>query len=185
MTASWHIVRSVHGADQAMRKALERVGYELYYPLRRVERPIPKRELSPKQRKHHGVFTRMFHEPLFPCYIFVRFDLSDGKWREISRVLGFYGFALYDGMPASVDDSVVSGLKALEDNGAIPGQTEVKKLPFNIGDVVTLIGDGALRGLTARVQDLDERGRISVLIAMMGRQVTINLAAEDLEKVVA
>jgi len=185
MTASWHIVRSVDGPDKSLRDGINKAGYELYEPMRRVERPIAKRFLSPKHRRHHGVFTQFVDEPLFSPYFFMRFDRGTERWQNFREIFGIGGIGILDGAPAPADD-IVKGLKELEVDGKIPGSVAVKALPFRKGEKIRVIDGGAFTGLSGTVGDIDEKGNVDILLEMMGREVTIaNLRFTDLEKVSA
>ncbi len=174
MAACWYIVRSVHGADYALRESLRRIGYQVYYPQRRVMRPIPRNQLSLKQRRHHAPIIRPFLEPLFPTYLFVNFDMGDPRWHEIFSIVGIVGlFSAGNYIPIECSNALIDGLLAHEVDGALPGLLCVTEVAFKTGQRVRLL-DGPFQGLGATIGSLDEDGSYRLLMDLLGRQSMIS-----------
>lgn len=181
MIPQWHVVRSSTGADKAVREVMRRIGIEIYYPCLRILKPTPRKFLSHKQRKSIIPIMRTRDEPLFPCYVFIKFDLKDGRWHEVFSVLGLHGLICRGGLPAELPGGTIEKLKALEVGGIIMGNIPLREMPFRLGEAVKVV-DGPFTGLDATVDQIDREGRIAVLLELLGRKTRItNLTALDLQ----
>lgn len=109
-------------------------------------------------------------EPLFPCYLFARFDLDHSLARVqyapgVSRVVHFG--TLWPVVP----DSVIGELRAAL------GRTEVHVIAAEprVGEEIR-IGEGAFQGLEAVIlQVMPARERVKVLLDFLGRQTMVEL----------
>lgn len=188
----WHIVCSQSGSEHIATARLKQLGFgESYYPMMRALKPVPRRQLSHKQRAAFGgVVMRPKLTPLFPGYLFVRFDMLDGRWRDIFQIIGVRGMAFVNNLPKHVTDDVICAFRKNEVDGAIPGEIPLRLFPFDVGDLVR-IKSGPMGMFTGnvdqlpmmRLEELDESLRVWVLINVFGRASRISLKIGDLEKV--
>jgi len=109
--------------------------------------------------------------PVFPGYCFVSCSISDGRWRAINSTRGVKRFAGPPGLrPAPVKQTVVASLMERCRNGVLdPTIGELR-----IGQQVRL-DDCAFAGAWAHVHEMDDAGRVKVLISLLGasRVVTV------------
>ncbi len=117
-------------------------------------------------------------KPLFPSYIFGRFDLDTNyplvRWaRGVKKVLGFGGY------PTSISEDVVDLIKKRMDENGIVRRSRC----FQPNDMIR-IKSGPLRDLLGIFESwVSESERVRVLLNLIGYQPTIELHYSMLEKV--
>jgi transcriptional antiterminator NusG len=171
----WHLVQVAPGErDKHAREWLKRRGYEVYYPVVRSMRRPAASSMSRKQRAQ-GRAMREVLEPMFRRYLFTRFDMKVGGWRDIFRAKGVTGMACEGNLPVPISDDLIARLRATEVDGAIPGETPASEI-FHIGQLVEVVeGPFAMfRGTVERINSstidgLDSQIRITVAIDIFGR----------------
>jgi transcription antitermination factor NusG len=116
--------------------------------------------------------------PLFPSYIFARFDIDSSyalvRWaRGAKKVLSFGGY------PVPVSESAVELIKARTDTSGV-----VRKChSFTANDVIR-IKTGPLRDLLGIFEKwMPDHERVRVLLNLIGYQPTIELHCSMVEKV--
>src|SRR3954451_7036829 len=104
---------------------LRKMQIEVYRPLIRVLKPVPRNTLSKAQRRLGIRAMRERFEPFFPGYAFVNFEHSAERWREIFRMARIRGLACANNRPLRVSWSLIEEISAREVDGAIPGSMPV------------------------------------------------------------
>lgn len=106
---------------------------------------------------------------LFPGYCFVNCELSPGNWRALKSTHGVKGFAGPTGIaPTPMDESVIHELMERCPRDIFdPTTLEIKK-----GQHVTVQG-GAFNGAFGRIHEVDDRGRVRILMSILGAERTI------------
>jgi transcription antitermination factor NusG len=180
---AWHLVQiAAKSIDLATEQLTER-GYGIYLPKLRTMVTPRAREVTRTQRKHRHLLAREKIEPLFPGYSFVRFNVELDPWHDIFKLVGVYGIHCANNMPKPMPDGFIAGLMAKEVNGAIPGDTPVHELPFRAGEIARM-KDGPFVGFTGPIDRVDESGRISLMLTMLGSVRPVETTVEHLEKAV-
>ncbi len=111
--------------------------------------------------KLHNVFA-----PLFPGYIFVILDLSRDRWRSVNSAIGVASLIMGVEQPMSVPPGVVEALIARrESSGTIRLDRDLE-----VGERVRILS-GPFAETLCRIEHLDDRGRVRVLLEIMGGQV--------------
>lgn len=185
---AWYVTRTRSGDNRAF-AWLRHFGFEFYYPHELVPRPIPRKRLSHKQRRALFTPTEMVLEPLFPGYIFVRFDRASGGWHEQFETAGLAGMLCYGNVPAPISDAQIDRLRGKEIDGAIPSETPVRFV-LPPGEVVRIIREGPFAMFTATVErgidmplgDLTADAKIRVLAMLFGRECPIELEIGHIER---
>ncbi|HKB90660.1 MAG TPA: KOW motif-containing protein, partial [Opitutaceae bacterium] len=112
--------------------------------------------------------------PLFPRYVFCRFDLATA-YRAVKYAPDASDIVLSGRDPATVSDTLINDLKEWADD-VIDG-TPVEP-PFQRGDRVEIIG-GPMRGVPAVILHTNnDRDRVAILLSILqhGAQMTISRA---------
>jgi transcription antitermination factor NusG len=108
--------------------------------------------------------------PLFPSYIFVIFDLSRDRWRSVNNATGIASLIMGAEQPMSVPRGVVEALIARrESSGTIRLDRDLE-----VGEKVRIVS-GPFAETLCRIEHLDDRGRVRVLLEIMGGQVVAQL----------
>jgi len=111
-----------------------------------------------------------FTEPLFPGYLFARFDLPD-LLDHVRYAFGVADLVRFGSRRPIVPDQVISDLQASF------GETEIHEMPqaFQPGDEVR-IADGPFMGLAAIVRRYAPAAqRVQVLLEFLGRATAVEL----------
>ena len=122
---SWYLVYSKPRQEKGAVENLLRQNYEVYFPQIRT------------WRTHHGNRKQVI-EPLFPRYLFVRFDLATQRWLPIRSTVGVSRLVCLGDMPLPVPSGIVEGLKAREDEDGFIRLREPTGL--KVGDQVRING---------------------------------------------
>jgi len=161
MTA-WYVVHTQpHGEDRA-RLNLERQGFEVYLP-------------KYQKRQRHARRVEHVRRPLFPRYLFVRFDPERAQWRAINGTIGVAHLVSHGDRPVAVPDKIVDAIKARHNDDDLV----VLHSPhsFRPGQKLEII-DGPLVWHSGLFQRLNDNQRIVLLLDLLGRQVPVTVSPE-------
>ncbi len=126
------------------------LGLETYIPRLREQRVIRR-------------VRRFIVGPLFPCYLFCRFDASS-SYRSVRYAPEAIDLVRSGSQPAAVSPGLIQELKGWVGD-AIDGVT--LRPPLQAGDAVQVIS-GPLRGLPAVIlRAKDERNRVAILLSIL------------------
>jgi transcriptional antiterminator RfaH len=110
--------------------------------------------------------------PLFPSYLFVRFDLLKGFYK-VQRTLGVIGLVCTGMEPAEVDPAIIAEIRSRSNNGVV----EIKGRDLRPGESVFITG-GPLCGLEAVFESyMSGTERVAVLLASVRAHVRVVLPA--------
>ncbi|MDA3889656.1 MAG: transcriptional activator RfaH [Allgaiera sp.] len=161
--APWYIAQLRPNGLQMATRGLLRQGFEMFLP------KVPNN--SPKTRRTGPEWV-----PLFPGYVFVRFDPARPAWRTINSTRGvsrLVGFGPEG--PSPVPFRLVDALQARCDAEGIVRPPDNLKA----GDAVRLL-TGPFADFVTTVEKISADRRIYVLLDLMGRATRISVAVEDL-----
>ena len=162
MSHHWYVIRSKPQSEGLAAASLDGEGLELFFP--RVQTP-----------SLGGARTRI---PLFPGYLFVRYDMESEFAPSVRRLPGVLGWVSFDGVAPSVSDEVVAELTRRVD--AINGEGGLWTR-FGPGDRVRVVTD-KLDSLAEVVEDAKSpESRVRVLLQFMGRQVPAEIPWRNLQ----
>ncbi|MFM7028546.1 MAG: transcription termination/antitermination protein NusG [Chakrabartia sp.] len=158
----WHVIKTQPQKETLACAHLERQGVASFFP--RYTKTI---------RRGSRFVERS--QALFPGYVFVAATDDPAIWRQISNTRGVAYLVKLGraGEPARVPDEVMSEILA---HFAEAGSVASNELA--VGDAVE-IERGPLAGLAARIISLDARGRVELLLELMGG-VPVTLARDQL-----
>lgn len=133
----------------------------------------------PKFRKtrRHARRAEQILAPVFPGYIFVSFDLDTDHWTPINSTVGIRRLVSFSrNRPQPVPDQVIEALLSRCGTGEVV-ESEVAR--FAIGQRVRVV-DGPLSSQIATIEHLDDRGRVRVLLDLLGGSVSAQVSASHL-----
>jgi transcriptional antiterminator RfaH len=155
----WYVVHTRAGAERLAQGHLERQGFETYMP----------RHLKTRR---HARRTSQAPAPLFPRYLFVRFDAGNAPWRSINGTHGVSHLVCMGNRPSAVPRGVVSEIRARENED---GFVDIHvPLDFETGEVVRVTG-GPLAQQSGIFQGSDDNRRVVILLSMLGREMKVSL----------
>ena len=113
-------------------------------------------------------------EPLFPGYLFVRFEL-ERHYRAVSYATGVRKIVEFGSGPVKLDETMIDGIKERLNNGYV---TLMPVRPMH-GQVVRIKG-GPLAGLEAVfVRQMTDRNRALLLLTTLGFHARLTLSLDQ------
>lgn len=190
LNAVWHVVRALGRSDREVSQSLIGFGFSVYAPRVLELRPLGKRQMSSSQRRAGIEIRRPQLVPLFPRYLFVRFDMTRANWRDLFATAGVAGLVCEGGLPVPVTQAVIDRVKHLEMQGAIVARNEKIRCVFRIGQRVR-INSGPFAEFHATMQtaldqpldDVDAETRVRILLNLFGQDSTVELDAWQVEAI--
>ena len=162
MPHSWFLAQLKPNAQKIALRNLTRQGFETFLPL-----------IDQTTRRGSRFVTAQ--KPLFPGYIFVAFDTSQGGWRAINATMGVTRLVSFTNTPAEVPADLIEGLRArCGDDGLLLPEPELTP-----GDAVQ-ITSGPFAQFVATVDKIDAEKRVWVLLDLMGRQTRLAVSPDAL-----
>ena len=164
MMNAWYVIHTKHKKDEEVASFLRMKGLEIFQPF--LETFSQRNGKMEKDLK-----------PLFPNYIFGRFDLDRDyslvRWaRGVKKLLGF-------GYPATVSEDVIEVIKKRTDTDGIVRRNPV----FEPNDRVR-IRSGPLKDLLGVFERwTSECDRVKILLNLLGYQPSAELHFSMIEKV--
>ena len=146
--------------DLAIRN-LERQGFEVFLP--EIETTIKK--------ENRFIYKNVF---LFPGYMFVGFDPQKINWIKINHTYGVSKVLVFNNKPSEISYDLILALKKRFELNVDPKLKE----SLQKGDIIKL-DSGPFVDLIARIEKVDEKNRIWVLLEVMGGYRKLKLQQID------
>jgi len=158
----WYVIRTKPHQERIAHVHLNQLCEETLLPWLKHE----------ETSSHHGA-TGV--EPLFPGYLFARFDLQD-RYRAVKFARGVLNIVEFGLQPAEVEDATIDAIKGrLED-----GYVRIAEPSFQEGQVVR-IAAGPLAGLEAVfLRAMKKQQRVCVLLNMLGLQTKMTMGIDQI-----
>lgn len=170
----WYAVHTYSGYEDAVARYLKQRVDSLSMNDKIFSVIVPKE----KKIKIKNGKRRTVEEKIYPGYVLVDMVLTDDSWyvvRNTPRVTGFVGSDTTTPTPLSQTE-IDNLLKRM-------GTDETRfKVDVSVDDMVRII-DGPFKDYDAKVSEIDEeRGKIKVLVAIFGRDTTVELDSLQVQK---
>lgn len=134
------------------------------------------RTFQPKRHKtvRHARRLSTIEAPFFPRYLFIVLDLARHQWRSVNGTVGVSRLVMRGDQPQPVPHGVVEALIAAADaRGFLRLASKLQ-----VGGRLRVIA-GPFAERLAILDELDDNGRVRVLLDILGRQVTISTDANN------
>jgi len=151
--------------------------------MRYTRYPLPKRvrrvsSIARDSRRlktvRHARRLNTVEAPFFPRYLFIVLNLARHQWRSVNGTFGVSRLVMGGDQPHPVPHGVVEALIAAADGRGI---LELGR-KLQVGGPVRLMA-GPFADQLAILEDLDDSGRVRVLLDILGRQVAISTGANN------
>lgn len=162
MTAAWHVVHTQPNGEERAAQNLLRQGFEAYLPLYR-------------RRTRHARRIVTASRPLFPRYLFVRFDADAVRWRSINGTFGVVRLLCHGERPLAVPPGVVESIHQRADGEGYVRLDETSQ--FLPGQRIQIV-EGAFALTTGLFQHMTDGRRVVLLLDLLGRKVRVSVPAE-------
>ena len=162
MSKEWFILQFKSNSHNQAAKNLNRQGFETFLPLH----DITSRKLS------RFINTS---KPLFPGYMFIKFDRTESEWHKINNTYGVSRLITFNSNLKSIPTRFVNSLMERYDlSGKLLPIKKLKK-----GDQVTVL-TGPFANFIATVEKYEADHRIWILMDLMGRETKIEAPSDAL-----
>ena len=156
----WFVVRTQPHCEAKAERQLANQTYRTFLP----------RFL--KSRRHARKFETI-RTPLFPGYLFVILDLTRDRWRSVNGTYGVDRLLTQAGVPEPVPRGLVEQLlTAIDAEGVVRLHTNLQD-----GQMVR-VSAGPFANLVGRLQQLDDSGRVRILLEVLGGKVPVLLSPD-------
>ena len=135
------------------------------------------RTFLPKRRKtvQHARASRTIEAPFFPRYLFVVLDLTQDPWRRVNGTAGVSRLVMQGEQPQPVPPGIVEALVSSSDSQGI---LQLRH-HLRVGEPVRVMA-GAFADRLAILDELDDVGRVRVLLDILGRKVSVYTDSNNL-----
>jgi transcriptional antiterminator RfaH len=152
---NWYAVNTKPRQESLADLNLRRLSVETFCPLL-------KRERGMRQKRQIVI------EPLFPGYLFARFDM-DTHFRAVNYAMGVRSLVSFGSNPVVVEDAVVESIQSRLQDGCI----FVKPVSFMPGEIVRIEG-GPFQGLEAIFErEMNGQQRAVLLLKALSFQARV------------
>jgi transcription antitermination factor NusG len=159
----WFALRVRTGCEKTAACILGELGYERFLPL-----------YSARRRWSDRVQT--VELPLFPGYVFSRFDVNDRL--PVLKVSGVIHIVGVGRTPVPVDNTEIAAIQAIISSGLA-----AQPWPFvRVGDAV-VIEEGPLRGIEGIVIEVTKRYRLVASVTLLQRSVAVEIDREWVRRI--
>ena len=158
----WYVAQTLHHREKVAERHLREQGFRSFFPrFRRTAR--------------HARKLREVVAPVFPGYIFVTFDTERDRWHSIHGTIGVCRLLTTLKRPVPVPADVVQALiGAIDVSGCV-----VLGANLRVGQAVRVVAGPFVGGLGV-LERLDGKGRVRVLLNIMGGQTPLMIDRADL-----
>jgi transcription elongation factor/antiterminator RfaH len=158
----WYVAQTLHHKERIAELHLRAQGFRPFFPqFRRTVR--------------HARKLREVVAPVFPGYIFVIFDMERDRWHSINGTVGVARLLTSLKRPAPVPGDVVQALiGAIDVSGCVVLGTDLRA-----GQAVRVVA-GPFAGGLGLLERLGGKGRVRVLLNIMGGQMPLMIDRSDL-----
>lgn len=158
----WYVAQTQVRGEERARANLEHQGFRTYLP--RYRREI-----------RHARRREVVRAPLFPGYIFVRFDPAAARWRSVNGTFGVSRLVCHGDQPAALPPGVVEEIAAREgQDGLIP----LAPRAFRKGEALRIVS-GALADCLGFFERMADHDRVILLLDLLGRRVRVQAPLES------
>jgi len=164
MSKEWFILQFKSNSHHQAAKNLNRQGFETFLPLH----DATSRKLS------RFINTS---KPLFPGYMFIKFDRAESDWHKINNTYGVSRLITFNSILKPIPTKFVDNLmKRYDLSGKLLPIKKLKK-----GDQVT-VSKGQFANFVATVEKYEDEQRIWILMDLMGRETKIHTSSDALQQ---
>jgi transcription elongation factor/antiterminator RfaH len=157
----WYVVHTLPFAEARAEGQLENQGFRTFQPKR-------------QKTLRHARRLSTVEAPYFPRYLFIVLDVTRHQWRSVNGTFGVSRMVMWGDQPHPVPRGVVEALIAAADARGILQLSR----NLQVGGRVRLMA-GPFAEQLAILDDLDDSGRVSVLLDILGRQVSVSTGANN------
>lgn len=162
---NWYAVNTKMRCEEQAACHLRRQGFETYLP-------------QHLRTRRHARRTDRVAAPLFPRYLFVRFDPHQSRWRPILSTIGVQSIICLDGRPQPVPTEVIDEIAQREDDQGFIVFRPMDHLAA--GDAVEIV-DGPFSDNVGFFEGMSGEDRVAILLNLMGRKIVVSMDMNSIQ----
>ncbi|MBI1388735.1 MAG: transcription termination/antitermination factor NusG [bacterium] len=177
MALQWYALHTYAGAENKVKESILATVRAEGMEERIQQILIPTEEVVEIREGKRMVST----QKMFPSYVIIQMDYDEETWSIIKNTPGVTGFVGTGRTPVALTpdevDNIMQHMTATEDKPR-------PKIVFEIGENVKVI-EGPFFNFTGYVAEInEERGRLKVMVDILGRSTPVELDYLQVEKIV-
>ena len=158
----WYVAQTLRHRENLANVHLAAQNFKIFLP--RFRKPV-----------RHSRKIREVISPVFPGYIFVALDVERDRWRSINGTFGVARLLSADGRPMPVPSGIVEAfILSLDEVGLLHFEFGLK-----LGQSVSVVA-GPFAQRLGVLERLDGKGRVRVLLEIMGAAVSVAMDGTNL-----
>jgi transcriptional antiterminator RfaH len=162
MPKEWFILQFKSNSHHLAAKNLNRQGFETFLALHETTSRKASRFINTSK-------------PLFPGYMFIKFDRAESEWHKINSTYGVSRLITFNSILKSIPTILIDHLmKRYDLSGKLLPIQKLKK-----GDQVSVL-NGPFANFIATVEKYETDQRIWILMDLMGRETKIQTPSDNL-----
>ena len=171
-SAKWYVIHTYSGYENAVKTTIEKFVAGRHLEDMILDIQIPLETVTEITEAGNA---KEVERKVFPGYVLIKMVMTDDTWhlvRNVRGVTGFVGEASNKPIPLTEEEVLALGME----------KHEIVVL-YNVGDNVR-ITDGPLASFTGTVEEIDaEKNKVTVVVAMFGRETPVELELDQVEVV--
>ena len=171
---NWYVIHTYSGYEDAVAKGLKQRVESLGMEDKIFNVIVPKE----KKIKIKAGKRRTVEEKIYPGYVLVEMIVTDDSWYVVRNTPNVTGFVGVGTTPVPVSLTEITTLKK-----RMGVETPKHNIEVEVGDAVKIV-DGPFKDFDGKVSEIDpERGKIKVLVNMIGRDTPVELDSLQIKKI--
>jgi transcription termination/antitermination protein NusG len=172
----WYVVHTYSGCEAKVRDSLLAAVEADHLQEDVIEILVPTEEVA----EIKGGKKRISTKKIYPGYIIANMKMNDTNWHLIRNTPNVTGFVGPSRQPTPLSEAEVADImRHMQETEESPRQ----KIVFETGERVKVI-EGPFFNFTGYVQEINqERGRLKVMVEILGRSTPVELDFLQVEKV--
>jgi transcriptional antiterminator RfaH len=168
MPERWYVAFTDGQRERETCGEIQELGFPAYVPLEKLKR-------FRRGKK------KIIEAPLFPCYLFAKFDAFNARWNLIRSIAGIRDILCNQGQPQAVPIGLIEKLQRMQVLGLFD-HTKAP-MPFPPGTSVILDDDGPFADLIGKVMRVRTGDRVDLLINYLNREMSVNVSLARLSHI--
>ncbi|MDB4191234.1 transcriptional activator RfaH [Amylibacter sp.] len=163
MSKEWFVLQFKPNSHHQAIKNLNQQGFETFLPFHSITSRKATRFISTTK-------------PLFPGYMFIKFDRAESEWHKINNTYGVSRLITFNSILKSIPNKFIDNLmKRYDTSGKLLPMQKLKK-----GDLVKVL-EGPFANFIAIIETYETDDRIWILMDLMGRKTKIQTPSDTLQ----
>ncbi|WP_245732027.1 transcription/translation regulatory transformer protein RfaH [Thalassotalea agarivorans] len=165
----WHVLTTKPKNEKRAHDNLKAQGFEVFLPL------------IAQVKKRQGLKSVAI-EPLFPNYLFVKFNQKDTNFNAIRSTRGVGQLLRFGKMLATIDEAIIEKIAEQTSHEEQTFKQLDEILNYQAGDKVE-INAGPFKGLEAIYKAKDGFERSVLLINLLGKEHDVSIETQHFDKI--